>query len=238
MKFAPPLLKVELITRYKRFLADVKMPDGCVMTVHCPNTGSMKNCVVEGSDCWISDSSNPKRKYRHTWEVATTPCGSLAGVNTGRANKLVLEGVENGVISELSGYLSIKPEQKYGTENSRIDLLLSEHPDTGSQKCYVEVKSVTLAESGGRGYFPDSVSERGVKHLRELIAVVGDGQRAVLLFCVQHTGILTVSPADHIHPEYGEVLRRAISVGVEVYAYLAEVTDEEITLVRSLPVLV
>ncbi len=238
MKFDPPLQKAQLLTRYKRFLADVKLANDEIITVHCPNTGSMKNCVVENSHCWISDSHNPKRKYRFTWELATTPCGSLAGINTGRANKLVLEAIERGVIKELCGYQSIKPEQKYGEENSRIDILLSGHPERGAEKCYVEVKSVTLAGEHRKGYFPDSVSDRAVKHMRELMVVKAAGQRAVLLFCVQHTGIDSVSPADDIHPKYGEVLRLAMAEGVEAIAYKAEISEGNIALVKRVSVVV
>jgi sugar fermentation stimulation protein A len=239
MKFSPLLQVATLLTRYKRFLADIRLPDGSVTTIHCPNTGSMKNCIVEGSACWYSVSDNPKRKYPFTWEVATTPRGYLAGVNTGRANALVKEGIENGVIEELVGYREIKAEVKYGDENSRIDFLLRGSGDSKSRQidCYVEVKSVTLEMDGGLGLFPDSVSARGAKHLRELMLMVDQGHRAVLVFCVQHAGIEQVSPADDIDPVYGQLLRKAISVGVEVLVYGAAITTEEIVLTRRLTLL-
>lgn len=237
MKFDPPLQKATLIRRYKRFLADVELSDGSEMTLHCPNTGSMKNCQVHGSDIWYSISDNQKRKYPGTWEIVQVYDGFLAGINTGRANALVREAIENGVIKSLQGYQSIKSEVPYGKERSRIDFLLE--MDGDDEKCYVEVKSVTLGdvESGwtGLGLFPDSVTERGRKHLRELIDV-NKHHRAVLIFCVQHTGIEKVQPADSIDPEYGNTLRLAIAAGVEVYAYRARISDEEIILYEEIPV--
>lgn len=235
MKFDPPLLTGTLIKRYKRFMADVKLPSGEVITIHCPNTGSMLNCNQPGSAVWFSDSGNPKRKYRHTWEqVAVGVDGEYrAGINTGLANKLVKEAIEQGVISELRGYDSLRTEVKYGNENSRIDLLLE--TVTPPQQCFVEVKNVTLGEQG-IAYFPDAVTDRGRKHLRELVSMVQAGYRAVLLFCVQLTGVSEVRPADHIDPAYGEALRLASTEGVEICAWQADITAQEIALVRPLPV--
>lgn len=231
------LIQASLIRRYKRFLADVRMTSGEVLTVHCPNTGSMKNCVEEGADVWLSHSDSKTRKYPHTWELTRTRRGDYIGINTGKANSIVEQGVKDGVVKELSGYGEIAREVKYGRENSRIDLFLSGHGTR--QNCYVEVKSVTLLEapvSKGIGYFPDAVSERGAKHLRELIAVKQAGFRAMLLFCVQHSGIREVRPADHIDPEYGRLLRDAQKKGVEIIAYKSRVTNGCFKLWRSLPV--
>ncbi len=225
-----------LLRRYKRFLADVRLPDGTEITIHCPNTGSMKNCVLPETPCWFSDSGNPKRKYRHTWEVATVPGDHLAGVNTGRANHLVEAAIHRGHIPELAGYASLRREVPYGQERSRIDFLLSDG-DTGP-RCFVEVKSVTLMEAEGQGLFPDAVSARGSKHLRELADIARGGERAVLLFCVQHTGIEWVEPADAIDPAYGAALREAAAAGVEILAYRAEIRPSEasIALTRAVPV--
>lgn len=230
MKLSPPLEKASLLRRYKRFLADIETPSGEIFTIHCPNTGSMKNCWVENSPCWYSDSGNPKRKYRHTLEVTTTPEGALAGVNTGRANALVEEAINGGVVTELQGYDSLRREVRYGAENSRIDLLLS--GDAGD--CYIEVKNVTLAE-GGRGLFPDAVSSRGAKHLRELQKLAEDGVRAVLFYCVQHTGIETVEAARDIDPAYAAALDEAVAAGVEVLAYRARIGAGEIALAEVIP---
>ncbi|MBO6558390.1 MAG: DNA/RNA nuclease SfsA [Pseudomonadales bacterium] len=229
------LVRGHLVRRYKRFLADVILDSGDLITAHCPNTGSMKNCVEEGAEVWLSESDNPKRKYRYTWEYIVTSKGHWICVNTGNANNLVEDAVNRGVIKELAGYQTSRREVKYGDENSRIDLLLS-----GSGKdCYVEVKSVTLLETPafkGQGCFPDAVSDRGAKHLRELMGVIDRGDRAVLLFCVQHTGIKVVSPADHIDQLYGELIRKAQDHGVEVIAYKVKRYQEGFRLWRSIPV--
>lgn len=215
MNYPAPLTEAILITRYKRFLADVTLSDGSQITLHCPNTGSMKNCLFPGKRVWFSTSDNPKRKYASTWELAEDDRGNLIGINTGRANALAEEAIAAGAIIELSGYNSIRREVKYGSENSRIDLLLGS--DT-KPDCYIEVKSCTLLE-GDMGFFPDAVSARGQKHLRELMEMKAQGFRAVLLFVVQHQGIKSVAPADHIDAKYGELLRQALDAGVEVLAY-------------------
>ena len=215
-----PLVEGKLVRRYKRFLADVVLSNGELITVHCPNTGSMKNCVEEGAQVWLSHSENPSRKYAYTWELIKTSRNHFIGINTGKANSLVKNAILENRIPEVSGYTEIKPEKKYGVENSRIDLFLSGHvkePD-----CYLEVKSVTLLESPishGLGYFPDSISARGSKHLRELMQVVQQGYRAVLFYCVQHSGIREVRTAAHIDPVYAETLSLAVAAGVEVLAY-------------------
>ena len=232
------LVHARLIKRYKRFLADVRLDNDEMITVHCPNTGSMKNCVEENAEIWLSDSNNPKRKYRYTWEYLRTSRGHHIGVNAGKANQLVQSAIQDDLVEPLAGYDTIRPEVKYGDENSRIDLLLQ---DSKRQDCYVEVKSVTLLEdppSSGIGYFPDAVSERGAKHLRELIKMSQADARSVLFFCVQHTGIQEVRPADHIDREYGKLLREALDSGVEVLAYKVRKSNKGFRLWRDLPVIV
>jgi len=231
VRFERPLESGILLKRYKRFLVDVKVGND-EFTIHCPNTGSMKNCIAERGPCWFSRSANKKRKYPCTLEITTTPDSFLAGVNTHRANSLVKEGIENSVVDELQGYDRLRTEVKYGEENSRIDLLL----ERGDECCYVEVKNVTLAMGGGAGMFPDAVTTRGTKHLRELIQMVNEGHRAVLFFCVQHTGIGKVTPADDIDPEYGRTFRKAVEAGVEVLAYRAKLSPEEIVLTHRVAV--
>lgn len=232
MIFTPTLQKARFLRRYKRFLADVQMPDGTELTVHCPNTGSMRECLLESSDCWLLHSDNPKRKYAWTWQLATTPSQDIACINTHVANRVVGEALLNKRIAELAGFDEIRPEVKYG-ENSRIDFLLSD----GKRECYLEVKSVTLLE-GGQGYFPDAKSVRGQKHLQELIKVKQAGCNAALLFCVMHTGIDSVAPANHIDPKYGALLTEAANAGVEILAYKASISAEEITLTQALPVVI
>lgn len=246
MRFDPPFNQATLIKRYKRFLVDVDCGNGQLKTIHCPNTGSMRNCIESESRCWYSLSDNKKRKYPETLEIVTTPSGHLAGVNTSRANKLVAEAIGDGVIRELRSYSSIKPEIKCPELDSRIDFLLTGHK-RDPRECYVEVKSVTLLGDGGetenqqikegRGFFPDSVSERGTKHLKALMNLVDRGKRAVIFYCVQHSGIESVSPADRIDKIYGETLRKAVAQGVEVLAYRAEISDREIRLTRPLPII-
>ncbi|MCL1145622.1 DNA/RNA nuclease SfsA [Shewanella sp. 10N.261.52.F9] len=232
MKFDPSFESGVLIKRYKRFLTDITLPSGEVVTIHCPNTGSMKNCLFEGQKVWFSVSDNPKRKYSRTWELAQSDKGHIIGINTGRANALAEEAINNGIISELQGYSSLRREVKYGSENSRIDILLQ---DEKKPNCYIEVKSCTLLENG-HGYFPDAVTTRGQKHLRELMEMVEQGQRAVLLFVVQHSGINSVQAAAHIDPDYALLLTEAHSKGVEIIAYSANSSPIETHLVKSCPV--
>lgn len=227
----PPLIAATLVRRYKRFLADVLLDDGSEITVHCPNSGSMKGCAVPGSRVYISRSPNPDRKYPFTWELVQAD-GYWAGINTGLPNRLTREAIEDGTVAELQGYATIRPEVPYG-EHSRIDLLL-ERP---GERCFVEVKNVTLVENG-RALFPDAVTTRGQKHLQELMRVVREGDRSVIFFTVQRGDGNSVSPADTIDPEYGRLLRMALENGVEALAYRALVTPEEIRLTERLPVLV
>lgn len=233
MQFDPPLEEGFLIRRYKRFLADIETVTGETLTIHCPNTGSMLNCQAEGARVWFSRSNDPKRKLPGTWELVETPHGRLACINTGRANRLVEEALLAGVIPELAGFSTLRREVAYGTENSRADFRLT-YP---SGEVFVEVKSVTL------GYnmdcvaaFPDAVTVRGAKHLRELSALAREGARAVLLYCVNLTGIEAVRPADDIDPAYGRALREALEAGVEILAYGADVTPQAIQVTRRLKV--
>ena len=229
MKFNPPLQAGRLIRRYKRFLADIQTEQGDI-TIHCPNTGAMTGCADEGNSVYYSSSDNKKRKYPNTWELSQNAQGDWFCINTTLANHIVKQAVEQNAISELSGYNTIRSEVKYGDENSRIDLLLQ---DDDKPDCYVEVKSVTLKDDdSGQGYFPDAKSTRGQKHLRELTAMAQSGNRAVLFFLIQHTGIEKVSPAHHIDPAYGELLIEAIENGVEVLSYGTQINQQQITINR------
>ncbi|MFN3016681.1 DNA/RNA nuclease SfsA [Vibrio coralliilyticus] len=233
MKFDPPLESAILIKRYKRFLADITLPDGSERTIHCANTGAMTGCATAGNTVWYSTSDNPKRKYPNSWELTQTSNGHRICINTARANQLAVEAIEAGVIEELQGYEQLKTEVKYGSENSRIDILLkSQHQPT----CYIEVKSVTLLdeEKQGQGYFPDAVTTRGQKHLRELTEMAQNGSRAVLLFTVLHSGIEKVSPAHHIDAKYSQLLKSAQEQGVEVLCYKAELSNTEMKLVERI----
>lgn len=233
MRFADTLIPGRLQRRYKRFLADVELDDGSVVTAHTPNTGAMLGCAEPGSRVWLRNSANPARKYPLSWELVETLSGVMVGINTGLANLLVREAIEAGLVSELTGYERIRSEVKYGSENSRIDLLLSAQ---GRPDCYLEVKNVTLVEDG-TAYFPDAVSARGSKHLRELTGMVESGARAVILFCVQRGDAKEVRAADHIDPLYGQTLRQALTRGVEALAYAARPTTAGISLNRAIPVI-
>lgn len=232
MQFEPILESGRLIKRYKRFLADIELEDGTIRTIHCANTGAMTGCAEPGNKVWFSTSSNIKRKYPNSWELSQTPQGDLIAINTLKANQLAVEAIKSGVIKELSDYENLKSEVKYGRENSRIDIYLqSEH----RTPCYIEVKSVTLLEENGQGYFPDTVTTRGQKHLRELTEMVNSGSRAVLLFTVLHSGIEKVSAAHHIDAHYSQLLKQAKEVGVEVLCYKAEISNSKMNLVKPIP---
>lgn len=232
MKFTPPLKHATLIQRYKRFLADVVTPEGETFTLHCPNTGAMTGCATPGDTVWYSTSENTKRKYPHTWELTQTQTGAFICVNTLQANVLAKEAIQANLIPELIGYNTLKSEVKYGEENSRIDIMLQadDRPN-----CYIEVKSVTLAENEF-GYFPDAVTVRGQKHLRELMGVVASGERAVLLFTILHSAIEYFSPAHHIDAKYAQLLIEAQKQGVEILAYRAELSADNMTLISPLPI--
>lgn len=223
------LLQGRLIKRYKRFLADVELEDDGVITAHCPNTGAMTGCAEPGSRVWLSTSDSKTRKYPHTWELVETANG-LACVHSARANALAESAFREGLIPGFEGYPEIRREVKYGS-GSRADLLLQ-----GPDGCvYVEVKSVTLCTEGGQGLFPDAVSERGRKHLRELASVLDERTRAVMLYCALHSGITRVSAAGEIDPRYRNTLEAAMETGVEVLAFAASVTPERLALTHALP---
>jgi len=233
MIFEPKLESATLSKRYKRFLADVCHPILGDITVHCPNTGSMKNCWQAGWQVWLQKSENTKRKYPYTWVLAQNEQNDWIGINTQLANQLVFEALQENKISEVKDIAKIDKEVKYGQENSRIDILLT-HNEPGIHgeplKTYIEVKSVTLKEDDGRGLFPDAVTTRGQKHIRELIHCAEHGDNAVLFFLVQHTGIKSVEIAEQIDPEYAKILREAISKGVKVIAYGTSINEQQITL--------
>ena len=234
MHFSPLLEEARLLRRYKRFLADIELASGEQMTIHCPNTGSMLNCMKEGGSVWFSRSNDPKRKLPGTWEISETPQGRLACVNTGRANAIVEEALRAGVIPELAGFTALRREVAYGEEKSRIDF----HLTYDSGPAFVEVKSVTLGFDGSTiAAFPDAVTQRGAKHLRELATLARQGVRAVQLYCVNLTGIEAVRPAEEIDPGYAIALRAAVLDGVEVLAYGVTLDNQQVRIDRALPVL-
>jgi sugar fermentation stimulation protein A len=218
--------KGKLVKRYKRFLADIILDNGEEITAHVPNSGAMTSCIEPNCAVWVSFHDNPKRKLKYTLEL-TKMDDILICTNTGIANKISIEAIENGTIKELQGYSSLKPEQKYGV-NSRIDILL----ENENQKCYVEVKSVSL-KIGDSLAFPDAVTTRGKKHLDELVSMVEDGHRAVMLYVIQRTDNLPFRIANEIDKKYDETLKEAMKKGVEVIVYQSDISETQINLIKK-----
>ena len=217
MKFPTPLIPAILEQRYKRFLADVTLENGEVITVHCPNPGAMMGLNQPGIRAWISDSGNPKRKLRHTLELleVQAPAGPvLVGLNTMHPNKLAEEAILADRIPELSGYDSLRREVRYG-ENSRIDILLE---NDNRPPCYVEIKNVHLVREKGLHEFPDCKTARGAKHLREMANMVEQGHRAVMLYVVQREDGDKFQLAEDLDPEYAAAFAQATECGVEALA--------------------
>ncbi|MCT4656533.1 MAG: DNA/RNA nuclease SfsA [Cohaesibacter sp.] len=230
MKLPSPLIPARLLKRYKRFLADMELETGDIITAHCANPGSMLGLKDEGSKCWLSKSDNPKRKLAYSWELLELD-RALIGINTAHPNRIVEEAVTQKAIPELGAYDNLQREVKYG-KNSRIDLLLTQE---GLPDCYVEVKNVHLLRQQGLAEFPDSVTKRGAKHLEELGDMVEAGHRAVMLYLVQRTDATSFSLAADIDPAYKEAFERAKARGVEAYAYGCNITTTEITLTKPVP---
>lgn len=234
MKFSSSLVKGTLLKRYKRFLADVDL-GGETVTAHCANPGSMLGLAEPGSAVWLSRSDNPKRKLKFSWELIEIDLGAgptLVGINTSHPNALVAEAINAGKISELRGYSDLRREVKYGV-NSRIDILLQNNE---TSLCYVEIKNVHLMREPGLAEFPDSVTVRGAKHLRELSAMVGEGHRAVMVYLVQRGDAQRIALARDIDPGYGDAFDAARKAGVEAIAYACTVSPDAIEVDRAIPV--
>ncbi len=231
MEFDPPLIECRLVKRYKRFLADVELPDGEIITVHCPNSGSMMGLTEPGNTAFISDSQNPKRKLRHTLELVEVN-GVMVGVNTNNPNRLAQEAIEAHRIPELNGFDRLRREVKYG-ENSRIDILLETN---GSPDTFVEVKNVHFVRTAGLHEFPDSVTARGAKHLDEMAREVEKGNRAVMLYVIQRSDGDRLRLADDLDPNYVSAFQRAAAAGVEALAIRCKVTRDRIDAVDMIPI--
>ena len=225
MRFQTPLVPATLIRRYKRFLADMRLEDGSEVTAHCANPGSMMGLAKPGTRCWLEPNDDPKKKLKYGWRLVDHENGHFTGVDTGVPNRVLKAALMAGKIEGLEADL-VRPEVKYG-ENSRIDFLLQ---SDGRPDAYVEVKSVTLMRRGGLAEFPDSVTARGAKHMKELASVKKSGCRAVLLYLVQRTDCARVTVAADIDPVYANELREAVQHGVEVLCIGCAVTPEEIRL--------
>ena len=225
----PELIPGILVKRYKRFIADVKLTDGKVVTAHCPNSGSMRECCEPGRPVHLSFHDHPKRKLKYTWELIEMPT-SIVGINTLIPNRLVAESIEAGLMSDLNGYDNITREVKT-SDNTRLDILLS---NEDGNRCYVEIKNCTLVKEGV-ACFPDAVTSRGFKHLVELSSLVAKGFRCVIFYVIQRMDAKTFQPADHIDPAYGRQLRQVLKHGVEILVYDTRIDLKTICLNRKIP---
>ncbi len=235
MRFAAPLLPATLVKRYKRFLADVVLPTGETVTVHCANPGSMIGLAAPGARVWLSRSSNPGRKLAHSWELIEVDLGTgaeLVGINTAHPNALAAEALAAGAIPELVGYAAVRREVRYG-KGSRVDFLLA---GPHRPACYVEIKNVHLMRQAGLAEFPDAVTRRGTKHLGELGDMVAGGSRAVMLFLIQIGSARRFKLARDIDPGYGRAFDIARAAGVEALAYRCGITCEGIEVVEPVPI--
>lgn len=232
MHYNSPLFEGRLKKRYKRFLADIELVNGEVVTAHCANTGAMTGCKPKNARVWLSRSDVKTRKYPYSWELVELDNQALACINTSLTNRIAREAIEQGVITELSGFDSCRSEVPYGDEKSRIDLLIRK----AEQNCYIEVKHVTLKLDSGEAAFPDAVTARGQKHLRELSKLIDFGHRAVMLFIIMRTDVDLLTPAVTIDPVYADLLKQAKNKGVEILAYNTAISTQGIQVSGAIPV--
>lgn len=227
MDFPKKLVHGTLIKRYKRFLADIKLDDGTEVTAHCTNSGTMKSCLENGAEVYLTPVDDPKRKTKFTWEMIKIN-GDWVGINTGNPNKLAFEAISKGEIPELAGYTKVQREVKFG--DSRFDVFA----ENENEQCFIEVKNVSLKE-GKYAKFPDAVTTRGQKHLKTLVEVKSKGIRAVMLYIIQRSDVEIFAPASEIDPDYTKALKAAIKAGVEIIPMQVKVSPEKIVLVKKLP---
>jgi len=227
MEFKSQLVHGRLIKRYKRFLADITLDTREIITAHCTNSGTMKSCLEDNAEVYLTPVNDPKRKTKFTWEMIMIN-NDWIGVNTGNPNKLVFDAVKNGDIEKLKGYTEVKREVKF--DDSRFDVMAKNENET----CFIEVKNVTLKE-GNYALFPDAVTTRGKKHLETLIRVKQQGMRAVMLYIIQRMDVDIFAPAKEIDPTYAKTMKKAYEQGVEIIPMQANVSPEKIELVKELP---
>ena len=232
MKFATPLVPATLLRRYKRFLADVELPSGDIVTAHCPNPGAMTGLAEPGMTVWLEPNDDPKKKLKYGWRLVELPDGHWAGIDTAVPNRAVAEALRAGAIAELAAYENVRPEVKYG-ERSRVDFLLTQ---AGLPDAYVEVKNVHLRRAGTWAEFPDSVTARGAKHLAELAKMVQAGHRAVMLYVVQRDDCDRLRLAADIDPAYAAAFDAARKAGVEAIACATTISREGVEIAGPLPV--
>lgn len=227
MKFDQKLTHGRLIKRYKRFLADVKLDSGDIVTAHCTNSGSMKSCLENDAEVYLSPVNDPKRKTKFTWEMIKIN-NDWVGINTGNPNKIAFDAVKKGEMEKLKGYTEVQREVKF--DDSRFDVMAKNEKET----CFIEVKNVTYKE-GNYALFPDAVTSRGKKHLETLVKVKQKGMRAVMLYIIQRTDVNIFAPAKEIDPEYSKTLKWAYEQGVEIIPMQVKVSPEKIELLKELP---
>lgn len=230
MEFTSPLTQAVFLKRYKRFLAEVLVNNQENRVIYCPNMGAMTGCDILGSRIWFSHSSNPRRKFPDTWELVEVDAGYLVSVNSTYANQLTVEAIANGTLKELHGYSHIAinpPEIDEDVFDIQLEKRTTQQYEKMVEKCFVQVESVTLGDEIHRGFYPDSTTEKGASKLKALMHAKDKGHRAVLFYCVQHTGIKRLFPADHIDSTYGSLLRQAMIKGVEIIAYRLEISLSE-----------
>lgn len=236
MEFASQLTQAVLLKRYKRFLAEIVINNQEHRVIYCPNMSAMTGCDILGSRIWFSHSPSPRRKFPDTWELVEVDGGHLVCVNTQNSTELVTEGIDAGIIKELQGYAHVNvapnPLGEYAFDIS----LCKSNPSDEDPSCFVHINNVTLGDEIHRGFFPDAPTDKGVSQLKALIHAKENGYRSVLLYCVQHTGIERLFPADHIDPKYGSLLRQALIAGVEIYAYHVDISLTEMSITRPVEV--
>ncbi len=226
MNFKKKLISGELIKRYKRFFADVKIGNKTV-TAHCPNTGSMMGLIEKGNKVWLSKSDNPKRKLKYTLQVIESN-GSKVGVNTHLTNKIALDAIYKSKIQNFKNYDFIKQEIKFGN-NTRFDLLLTKK----NKKIFIEVKNVTLSRQKGIAEFPDSITSRGQKHIQELLNANKQGYDIYLLFVIQRDDCNKLKIAKDIDLKYCELLTKAVKKKLNILCYDCKFSTKGIELNRK-----
>jgi sugar fermentation stimulation protein A len=222
MNFEQPLTHGTLIKRYKRFLADVLLDNGEIITAHCTNSGSMKSCIEEGAEVYLSPVNQPKRKTKFTWEMIMIN-NNWVGINTAQPNKIVYDAIINHQIPGLQNYTKATREVKFG--ESRLDLLA----ENQNERCAIEVKNVTLKQ-GDFALFPDAKTERGLKHLKTLMRLKTEGYRAAMVYVIQRMDVSVFAPAVDIDPQYAVGLKEAYANGVEIFPVQVKVTPESINI--------
>lgn len=233
MRFPSPLVPARLVRRYKRFLSDAVLETtGEEVVAHCPNPGTMMGLNAPGSRIWLEPTPGKARKLDWAWRLVELPGGHFSGIDTAVPNRIVGEALREGRIPELSGPGEVRPEQRYGSRNSRIDFLI----DGPERTTFVEVKNVHLRRTGDLAEFPDCVTARGAKHLDELADMAAAGHRAVMLYVVQRTDCEWFDLARDLDPAYATAYDRARAAGVEMLAYGTKIDEGGVTLGRRLPV--